>query len=310
MPIRKIHSIYIPKYKRMQNSDLDLDISHHGLALNLASGYEAESDRDSSSKTNATSPMHMDNTADSNVYDPFAESCIGCCFVCCEGSCKERSEFCVIESVFAFFKMLHCIYNSSNCVKGCVELCHPPIPNMEFKEPDMKAWISTCEIVNGELSETYYKTSEEEYDLFITYKDVLDIIIEEPSKSMILMKTPAGYFCNITETSSLLKEEIPMRSSVYFITVDYIHPNSSESISIDIDHDYYMCGNELLTPVFVMRYLKYNGLPFSMGYTLRIIDGQLNVLELNDTQYIFIEDAGYTVWELPSDNSSQIEYFT
>ena len=336
--LQKMNSIY----KRI-TSDSRLDISMHSYNDQLV--YQADDeDTDSSEEYDRIFPLShpfpqpcLEMERNNNVYDPFAESCIGCC----EGDCKEQSEMCLIETVFLFSYLLHAaynccrtIYNSSNCVKGCVSVCENTrgvcLQTMTTQEPDNSpVWISECWMTDTfEFCETYCISSEKDYNLFLIYKDFLDISVNKIAKfntqsfdkkhttpicdctyensilgsnPMILMKSPHGYFCNITETSSILNCQIPKRTNVLFLTIEYINGSDEESISIDIPPEYYMCGNELFTPIFVYRQLKYTGLTFhfSMDYIIRMIDSNLNMVELNSRQYMEIQDNEYIILDLP-----------
>jgi len=270
------------------------------------------------------------------------ESCIKYCYNCLDENCKIQTESCMIDAVFSISYILHFvnkflgyIYDSCTCVKDCTSVCDNmilyPITSNTYQEPKNEiVWISHCWMTDDLVfHEKYYQCFEKDYNLFLIYKEFLDIIINlranfgelptytavmnEEGKTefalksynnpMLLMKTPDGYFCNITETSSNtepLNGLIPKKSSTFFITVEYINAATNDCISIDIPSEYYVCGNELFTPIFILRQLKYTGLDiqFGLNYMIRIVDSYFDIVELNSRQYIQIRENDYCVMEL------------
>ena len=70
-----------------------------------------------------------------------------------------------------------------------------------------------------------------------------------------------------------------------------------ESIFIDIDKEYYYAYNEILSPLFIQRYLEYQPLNyiFDMDYELEVMDNDINTHVLTSKQYILLADSTYTI---------------
>jgi len=70
-----------------------------------------------------------------------------------------------------------------------------------------------------------------------------------------------------------------------------------ETIQIDIPDSYYIEDNELLSYLFVCRYLKHHhpAIRFDLEYTLEIVDFEFNTLSLNPNQYLLLNCDKYTV---------------
>jgi hypothetical protein len=82
-----------------------------------------------------------------------------------------------------------------------------------------------------------------------------------------------------------------------FLSVEYNHPRSEQTIYIDIPESACLVGNELLSSVYVLRYLvhQYDPYVFGLDYKLTIMDKDVNTFELHSNQYIRITDTGYEV---------------
>jgi len=82
-----------------------------------------------------------------------------------------------------------------------------------------------------------------------------------------------------------------------FISIRYKHPKMNDDLFIDIDKEYYYAYNELLSPIFIKRYLEYqpNIFEFDMNYELEIIDNDVNTFIINSKQYILLVENTYTI---------------
>ena len=80
-----------------------------------------------------------------------------------------------------------------------------------------------------------------------------------------------------------------------FMTICYLEPKTENKIEIKLPKKYLIENNEILSPCFVYRYLKYQPqyFEFSMNYKLEIIDNNCNVFTLKPTEYIKITNNGY-----------------
>jgi hypothetical protein len=86
-------------------------------------------------------------------------------------------------------------------------------------------------------------------------------------------------------------------SHVSFLTIQYIHPNQPQPVSIVLPKGMYTVGNQLFSSVFILRCLKYQTQPFYFdeNYRLKIIDSDINMIELTNDQYIIIDKNTYTI---------------
>ena len=79
------------------------------------------------------------------------------------------------------------------------------------------------------------------------------------------------------------------------------------SISIDLDNGYYMHGNIILTPAFILRELSYRNISCeyfdAKNYTVEIMDQNLNIFTIHSDQYILLDKENYKVMTADSDYS-------
>ena len=87
------------------------------------------------------------------------------------------------------------------------------------------------------------------------------------------------------------------KTKKHFCSVDYTHPDMKETITINITEGMYRDNNEILSSTFVLWYLEHQELDyvFDDNYILKIMDGDINYIELKNTQYIKISLTEYEV---------------
>ena len=88
------------------------------------------------------------------------------------------------------------------------------------------------------------------------------------------------------------------QSTVKFLSITYTHPSLENAIHIDIPKNALICGNEILSSVFVLRYLEYQSMPygqFDLDYSINIIDNFVNQLQIRSNQYIVLLENKYTI---------------
>ena len=88
------------------------------------------------------------------------------------------------------------------------------------------------------------------------------------------------------------------KSNVKFLSITYTHPSLEHAIHIDIPKNALICGNEILSAIFVLRYLEYQSMPygqFDLDYTINIIDNYVNQLQIRSNQYVLLLDNKYTI---------------
>jgi hypothetical protein len=89
----------------------------------------------------------------------------------------------------------------------------------------------------------------------------------------------------------------PKLSSVSLVDIQYHHPDMKESLILEIPREWFCIGNEMFTPEFILRVLYYQPLPFvfDMRYTLEVMDNDLNMITMDSTQKMVLNDSGYVV---------------
>ena len=213
----------------------------------------------------------------------------------------------------------HHIYETNPKIKKMVDLTvyffryvYSAICNQKI-EPMKTNWICTSvlmkrniNLVGEELyfNDTYeYMNTNEFMDpLNESCGDISSIVASTDNilEGMVTMKMGDQYINRIffNKNEAKVETELPLVPSKHrFISVKYSHPNMDEPIFIDIDTQYYYAYNELFSPVFVKRYLEYQPLEyeFDMNYELEIMDNDLNMITMDSTQKMVLNDSGYVV---------------
>jgi len=87
------------------------------------------------------------------------------------------------------------------------------------------------------------------------------------------------------------------KSDVFFLTVQYTNPKMKTQVTLEIPKGMYMVGNELFSPSFVLRLLNYQPTyyVFDYDYVLKIVDSNVNIIELNRNQYIKLNETTYDI---------------
>jgi hypothetical protein len=85
---------------------------------------------------------------------------------------------------------------------------------------------------------------------------------------------------------------------VRFLSVEYTHPEMPEAIELKMDHSWWIVGNELFTPSFVLRMLEYQSVHyyFDKDYKIRMMDDLCTLLEFGSDTYMELVDDGY-MWK-------------
>lgn len=87
------------------------------------------------------------------------------------------------------------------------------------------------------------------------------------------------------------------KTKKHLCTVQYTHPNMKETITINITDEMYRDNNEILSSTFVLWYLEHQPFyyVFDDNYILKIMDEDINYIELKNTEYIKINLTDYEV---------------
>jgi hypothetical protein len=180
-------------------------------------------------------------------------------------------------------------------------------------EPMKNNWICTSVLMKrntnlvGEeynYNETYeYMNTDDILEPLKEMSDNISSIIESTNNTlegMVTMKMGEKYINRVffNKNEPKMDTDLPLVPSKHrFISVKYTHPNMDEPIFIDIDNEYYYANNEILSPLFVKRYLEYQPLTydFDMNYELEVMDNDINTYVLTSKQYILLAESTYTI---------------
>ena len=180
-------------------------------------------------------------------------------------------------------------------------------------EPMNNKWICISVLLKRNASFIGEEFNYNETYEFVNTDDILDplketsdnisSIVESTNNTlegMITMKIGEKYINRIffNKNEPKMDTELPLVPSKHrLISVKYKHPNMDEPIFIDIDKEYYYTNNEILSPLFIKRYLEYQHLiyDFDMNYELEIMDNDINTYVINSKQYILLADNTYTI---------------
>lgn len=157
----------------------------------------------------------------------------------------------------------------------------------------------------GKYLETKNKNVQELLSMFLMYKatnlndEKLGIIKYENNYII-------RYFCGVENVKKIIENTQKAlsenntsfkRSKFGFLSVEYTHPQLSNSVPLDITKNMCMVGNHLFSPEFVLKCLKYQNQKFyfDLHYKIQILDNDLNKIELSSNQYIELTEKSYII---------------
>lgn len=176
-------------------------------------------------------------------------------------------------------------------------------------EPLSSDWIS-CSVLNESIMSS--KNIIEIYDYLIdtnlspsdefyyTTSSLKSIIISDSKMKhgLVTMKLDERYFSRFYNSAS----EYPIACTLEdcksftnkFLSIEYTHPDMSAGIVMNIERGYWLVGNDILSNVFVKRWLEYQPLSyiFDNQYCIKILDGDVGVIELGWGQGIVLCENG------------------
>jgi hypothetical protein len=86
----------------------------------------------------------------------------------------------------------------------------------------------------------------------------------------------------------------------YFLDIEYSHPDMDNHIDIIVPYSQYLVGNEILSSIYIKRYLHYQNesYVFDEKYELNIMDSDLTNFIINRDKYIRLSDNSYEVMNI------------
>ena len=146
-----------------------------------------------------------------------------------------------------------------------------------------------------------------EWEGFEKDKYIHTVFVEKGSiEVLILMKTDEFYLSRVVKTpekefDKRINNSFPP-SSARFLSVEYCHPKMETPIMLNLDRGFYLEGNQIFSAAFVFRMLKYQtsakNYYFDTSYTLKLMDNDINMVELSGGQYVALEKEGYKIVDI------------
>ena len=222
------------------------------------------------------------------------------------------------------------LYNTNETIKSIVNrvqynisLFYSFLINRK-SEPQDSVWFCASWTTSNYSSLTKYYNYNEEYlnfftnyfcdDLFNFYPDCnsgyalkyiesVNSYIEQKPNSMfplIMIKTTTPgnkTIYSVRKSTKSLQPFVYSKSKIKFICIEYVHKEMSNSIEIKLEEGYYISGNELFTPTFVLRLLEYqsNSYFFDENYKIRIMDSECKIIEFGFESYLLLTENGYEI---------------
>ena len=87
------------------------------------------------------------------------------------------------------------------------------------------------------------------------------------------------------------------KSTAHFFTIEYTHSKMEESVELHLSNSWYIVGNELFSPSFVLRALEHQIKPFYFDelYKIKIMDNNFQIIEFGSDKYIKLSYDGYDI---------------
>ena len=102
-----------------------------------------------------------------------------------------------------------------------------------------------------------------------------------------------------------------VKSDSQFLSVEYLCGRMQSPISIDIPNSHYIVGNELLSTEYVLRYLEhlpnYVQWEFDEFYKIRVMDENIQRIELKSNQWVLLTKNGYEVCSMKEEEQQEEE---
>jgi hypothetical protein len=232
--------------------------------------------------------------------------------------------FFILNKKYVQFQMFFDnIYKTNEYVKKTVDFFNKYMLKIKsiicnFKiEPEDSVWLSTfiyCPLKRKLLEYyTYFDVKEMHINSYVenkvkeNYRLIANIyskdkVYEKPYEdhtehTNVMIKYFNTYLIRRKINKDKIKNITFEKCPIYFLTIEYTHPKQKESISLDIPRSMYIVGNELFTPSFILRCLNYQSknFCFDTNYVLKLVDRDVNIIELRNNQYIELNKNNYSV---------------
>ena len=139
-----------------------------------------------------------------------------------------------------------------------------------------------------------------------SYNEICDaidsIVLNSQSyiEGMAKMKVGSHYVYRIFDNNNGLFKDFILPiipSKAKFLSIEYTHPLMKKNIVVDLDRSLYLVDNHILSPTFIKLYLEHQSelYHFDMDYVLKIIDNDINSIEIGFDKSIVLTKDGYKI---------------
>jgi len=117
---------------------------------------------------------------------------------------------------------------------------------------------------------------------------------------MVITKNNHNYYRIFNESKKdnfFIKDGITKILKPRFLSLEYFHKDMKERITIELEPEDYLEGNEVLSSSFIYRLLSKQSKPFVFGddYQIQYIDWHVNIGTIQSNQYVVITKEGFDV---------------
>jgi len=150
-------------------------------------------------------------------------------------------------------------------------------------QPKETTWWSITRICDNVLEETF--------------------VYEKPgvviNPAFLIFHKPSFILC--TNSGVINETDIPVYSSIRFLSVEYTHPEMTEPIQLTFENEWCIAGNEILGDIHILRLLEYEYIKseyiFDDRYIVNVIDSNICVFQICRGQFIRMEENDYQIIE-------------
>ena len=214
------------------------------------------------------------------------------------------------------------VYNSNKIVKTSVDFTNDTCKQMYYNFINVK-YEPTCSDVWYCIIGSYYNsvsnnivnyTNTEHYqtifekvendgitEYYTASKNILEYSMCKLGTiydGLFIMKYFQYYITRVMFNNTVLpKLNELQQSKVKFLSVEYIHPELSDPLPLEIDNGFLVEGNELFSVTFVKRILEYQTKKyvFDNRYRILIMDSKMNLINLRPDGHIILGSNSYDI---------------
>jgi hypothetical protein len=105
-----------------------------------------------------------------------------------------------------------------------------------------------------------------------------------------------NYVFNKKDSKNTASLEFPISENRgKLLSIEYKHPDMKNTIIMDLNEKIFLNNNEILSPLFVRRWLEYQstGFFFDLRYNLKIMDENINTFDLKSDKHLLLLKNDY-----------------